>query len=317
LVAESTEIYGTPKNLNKIFDELFGEVLSDIFQDNNVIIQDFIKRGFNDVVIRQLRQNLINFIDLELKPEFISTLNQQLLSVLQNQNEIIKNFDKCNFIGSSYDGSIKTDGSAVIYNITGGTEWDDMNFDFFNFAVDLNTYATLLNDNDIVDTPSSFSSVSRLSTEFIKEDEEEKFFTIMSQTMTDINNLQKLSDYLFPEGNKVGNLEVNTPEPPKDFFDSIVGLIPTTMGELRYNQTYYNRYSDAKKDLSKHIVEFINTNQDYKKEYEKYSNFRKITTSRVVNYNTSPAPPDSAKTQLQQLYQSVQTTGNNFNGKIF
>jgi hypothetical protein len=88
------------------------------------------------------------------------------------------------------------------------------------------------------------------------------------------------------------------------------------MGELRYGQTYFDRYSDAKKDLSKHIDEFIGTNTTYKQEYEKYSNFRKITTSRVVNYNSSPEPSETAKIELQQLYQTVQTTDSDFNGKI-
>jgi len=135
--------------------------------------------------------------------------------------------------------------------------------------------------------------------------------------MTDINLLQKLSDYLFPEGNKIAGVEVNSPVPPKDFFNSIVGLSPTTYGELRYQSTYYERYNGLKKELIDFVDKFIKTNKDYKIKYEKYANFRKITTSRTANYSTTPTPPDSAKTELLNLYKSVPTTDNKFNGKIF
>jgi hypothetical protein len=315
-----THIYGIPKNLDQLFTKLFGTVLSDILSDNNLIVQDFIDRGFTDVVLRQLKQNLVNYIDLELRGDFLLELNQQLQLIYQNQNDIIKNFDKANFIYSEYDGSIKTDGSPIVYNVsgaTGVTGWSGVVDDISNFGSDADNFITLLETNGIVDEPSSFESVSIKTTSWIIDPEEEQFFTIMSKTMTDINLLQKLSDYLFPEGNKIAGVEVNSPVPPKDFFNSIVGLSPTTYGELRYQSTYYERYNGLKKELIDFVDKFIKTNKDYKIKYEKYANFRKITTSRTANYSTTPTPPDSAKTELLNLYKSVPTTDNKFNGKIF
>jgi hypothetical protein len=315
-----THIYGIPKNLDQLFTKLFGTVLSDILSDNNLIVQDFIDRGFTDVVLRQLKQNLVNYIDLELRGDFLLELNQQLQLIYQNQNDIIKNFDKANFIYSEYDGSIKTDGSPIVYNVsgaTGVTGWFGVVDDILNFGSDADNFITLLETNGIVDEPSSFESVSIKTTSWIIDPEEEQFFTIMSKTMTDINLLQKLSDYLFPEGNKIAGVEVNSPVPPKDFFNSIVGLSPTTYGELRYQSTYYERYNGLKKELIDFVDKFIKTNKDYKNKYEKYANFRKITTSRTANYSTTPTPPDSAKTELLNLYKSVPTTDNKFNGKIF
>lgn len=311
---QNTNIFGRPKNTDEIINKLSEDVINSINDGTNVIVTSFTGRGFQDVVVRQVKQNLIDFINKVVKPEISIGITQQLQTILTKENSLISNIGKINFIYDYYDGYIKTNGTPLVYNLTGDTvsAFDDITPILSGVTGDLNDYYDLVINENIVFDFSNYTSVELIDNEnTITNIIEEKFFTLMSPYFVDNNKLKSLSDYIFPNGNIISAIDVNTPEPPKNFFDKLIGLIPGEQNNISV------RYKNTNKILNKTINDF-SKNKDYKQKYEKYTKYRKISNgdNLEVMYSTTPTPPDSVKDELKKLYQSVPTGGNNFNGKI-
>lgn len=312
----NTKIFGRPKNTDDIINKLSEDVITSINDGTNIIISGFTQRGFQEPVIRQVKQKLIDFINKIVKPDISIGVTQQLQNILTKENALISNIGKINYIHSYYDGFVKTDGTPLVYNLTGQTisSFDDITPILSGVTTDLNDYYDLVRraDIQIVFNYNIYDSVELIENGGnITSKDEEKFFTIMSPYFVDDNKLKSLSDYIFPNGNIIGSVEVNTPEPPKNFFDMLVGL--TNGGDNPIN----SRYKNTNKVLNKRIDNFSD-NKDYRQKYEKYTKYRKIGNGKNLEliYSTTPTPPDSAKNELKKLYQSVPTGGNKFNGKI-
>jgi hypothetical protein len=312
----NTKLFGRPKNTDNIINKLSEDIITSINDGTNIIVSGFTQRGFQEPVIRQVKQRLVDFINKIAKPEISIGVTQQLQNILNKENALISNIGKINYIYSYYDGYIKNDGTPLVYNLTGQTisSFDDITPILSGVTTDLNDYYDLIRRNDIqiVFDFNSYESVNLIGNEGnITTQNEEKFFTIMSSYFVDDNKLRILSDYIFPNGNVISSVEVNTPEPPKNFFDMLVGL--TNGGDNPIN----SRYKNTNKVLNKRIDNFSD-NKDYRQKYEKYTKYRKIGNGKNLEliYSTTPTPPDSAKNELKKLYQSVPTGGDKFNGKI-
>jgi outer membrane protein OmpA-like peptidoglycan-associated protein len=310
----NTKIFGRPKNTDEIINKLSEDVITSIDDGTNIIVSGFTQRGFQEPVVRQVKQRLIDFINKIVKPNVSVGLSQQLQNILTKENALISNIGKINYIYSYYDGFVKNDGTPLVYNLTGQTisSFDGITPILSGVTTDLNDYYDLVRNEKIVFDYNNYESVLLIENGGnITNENEEKFFTMMSPYFVDDNNLKILSDYIFPNGNVIGSVEVNTPEPPKNFFDTLIGL--TSGGVNPIN----SRYKNTNKVLNKTIDDF-SENKDYRQKYEKYTNYRKIGNGINLEliYSTTPTPPDSAKNDLKKLYQSVPTGGDKFNGKI-
>jgi hypothetical protein len=255
---------------------------------------------------------MVDYITQVIKPEFIAGVNQQLTPINTQQQKIIDFVDKLNLVYDGYDGVIKQDGTPLPYKLSGSSLVDIKN-DLDGIASDMFFYTEELATNKI----------SRdLSVPFLLEPnenipvEEQDFFMIMCQTFVDKNKLQEYSDFIFPS-NIIGGVNFQNPRPPKKHLNDLLGLDFWDNFNLIYGKSFYDRYTQAKNKLDKIPTNFFG-GPDISRKYKTYGNFKlsSINNERIVDFTTNVPNGDEVKTRLLDLYKSVPSQGNKFNGKI-
>ena len=149
------------------------------------------------------------------------------------------------------------------------------------------------------------------------DDEEKSFFTIMCQTFTDKNKLQEFSDYVFPS-NTIGGVDYSNPKKPKKFLNDMLGLDVADFFNFSFGESFYDRYRKAKNKLEKVSTNFLG-GPAIPRKYKTYGNFKlsSLTDDRKVDFSANVPNAEVVKQTLKELYESVPTEGDKFNGKIF
>jgi len=306
-----TQIFGKPKNIDQVFEDRFNYVIGQINSGNNPLISEF--TGYPATVQTELKKKMIEFINQVVKPNFISDVNQQLLPISSQQQKIIDFVDKLNLVYDGYDGFIKQDGTPLPYKLSGSSLVDIRN-DLDNISSDMFFYTEELAKNKISrDLSEEFMLVANENI----PTEEQDFFMIMCQTIVDKNKLQQYSDFIFPS-NTIGGVNFgNLTRPPKKHLNDLLGLDFWDRFNLIYGKSFYDRYRQAKNKLDKIPTNFLG-GPDIPRKYKNYGNFKlsSITNERIVNFTTNVPNAEEVKNQILDLYQSVPSEGNKFNGKI-
>jgi hypothetical protein len=309
----TTEIYGKPKNLDKTFDDRFNFVINQINKETNVLVAKFVEKGFKEPVIKQLKSKMIDFINQKIKSNFVAGITQQLLPLYEQQQKVINFIDKMNLVYGENDGQIKTDGSALPYQLSGNSMFD-IKSDLEKVAVDLDEFIVSLGDNKIITPSNNFLLVP--DNNIPDPDVESDFFMIISQTFTDKNKLQEFSDFVFPN-NMIGGIEVDNPKKPKKFLNDILGLDFGDAFNLVFGKSFYDRYRQAKNNLDKIPTNFFG-GSNLPRKFKTYGNFKlsSLSNDRKVNFTSNVPNADEVKEKLLNLYKSVPSQGAKFNGKI-
>ena len=305
-------IFGKPKDLDKTFDNVFKDAIDKINNIVNPIVFEFELVGYNENVLQVLKQNMVSFINDKIKPEFVTNVNQQLQPLNDQQQIIVDLMDKLNLVYFENDGYIKSDGTAVPYKLSGSSMLDIFK-DLEDTAKDIDDYMTVLFENKIAREESEPFVLVNLSI----DDDEISFFTIMCETFTDKNKLQEFSDYVFPP-NSIGTTNTGNKKTPKKFLNDMLGLDFADFFNLSFGESFYDRYRKYKKELEKVPTNFLG-GPDIPRKYKAYGNFKlsSLTDDRKVDFTTNVSNAEDVKQKLKDLYETVPTEGDKFNGKIF
>ena len=316
-----TPIYGKAKNLEETFGPIFTEILDSIkiTADTstikvNEIVKNFVSLKFPDTVIKQLQDRMVQFINEKIQPNFIADLNQQLVDLNTQQQKIINTIDKLNVVHGgnsySYDGYIKSDGTPVVYQLeSAGTPLTDIKVDLDTIRADMVDYNNIITSNDII--PNTQFTLANANN--IIPDNEKEFFMIMCQTFTDKNKLDEFSKYIFPS-DIINDTNFTNPERPTKHLNKLLGLDFFDNFNLVFGESYYDRYRRAKNYLEKIPTNFVGgPNIPFK--YKNYAAFKLSSINeRKVNFTTNVADLPDGEEKLKNLYKSVPTGGEEFNG---
>ena len=312
---KETEIFGKVKELEKSINELFDGVVSDITKNDNVIIKGFLSKNYepNGPVIRTIRDNMIKYIK-DTNTDFVSGLNVELQSMLEQEQKLINIIDKLNFVDGKHDGKIKSDGSALVYNLSSGTT-GDFSADLRIVGEDLKEFIKLLDTNKII-TPVGTGTTVTYPTKEISEKSEQNFFKVVSQTFLDKNKLEQFKTFLLPNGNTIGDKTYNNDPAPLKLLEKILGL--RTIDAIDFNigsDSLHEKYTKEQRQQNRHINQFRNTNTKYIGLSKFYKPFNLLVNERKIDYSSTPDAPDDIKKKLTFLYSTANSDGNKFNGK--
>jgi hypothetical protein len=307
------KIFGKPKDLDKVFEIEFSDVIRKIEVGYNPIVVQFIDTEMPPNVITQLKTKMIDYINQIVKPSFVTDVNQQLQPLNDQQQIVIDLIDKLNLVYNNNDGYIKSDGTAVPYELS-GPSMVDIKSDLEGTASDVQEYMTVLFENKIAwdgDNTKPFLVDVGIDSDEIS------FFTIMCQTFTDKNKLQEFSDYVFPN-NTIGGINYSNPRKPKKLLNDILGLDIADFFNLNFGESYYDRYRNYKNKLEKIPTNLLG-GPAIPRKYKTYGNFKlsSLTDDRKVDFTTNVPNAEQVKQTLKGLYETVPTEGDKFNGKIF
>jgi hypothetical protein len=268
--------------------------------------------NFPSTVVNQLKLKMVDYINQVIKPDFIAGVNQQLSQINSQEQKIIDFVDKMNLVFDGYDGYVNQEGTPVPYQLTGNS-LNDIRNDLNSISQDMFFYTEELAKNKISrDLSEEFLLVEN---ENIPIDEQD-FFMIMCQTFIDKNKLQEYSDFIFPS-NTIAGVNFENPRKPKKHLNDLLGLDFWDSFNLIYGKSFYDRYTQAKNKLDKIPTNFLG-GADIPRKYKNYGNFKlsSITNERIVNFTTNVPNAEEVKNRLLDLYKSVPSEGNKFNGKI-
>jgi hypothetical protein len=309
---EDTEIFGKAAEVETGINELFNKVTSDISNNNNVIISGFTSAGFepDGPVIRTIKENMITFIKAT-NTDFVSGLNVELQSLLEQEQKLINIIDRLNFVDSGYDGKIKGDGSPLVYNVSDST--GDFLEDLNTVGVDLFEFINLLEVKNII-TPNN-GEINYPTKEIIDLDEQD-FFKVVSQTFLDKNKLEQFKTALLPNGNNIGGVSYNTPTDPVKLLERILGLRAIDAFDFNIGKdSLHEKYTKEQRQQNRHINQFRNTNTKYIGLSKFYKPFNLLTNERIFDYSSTPDASTAVKDELTFLYSTANSTDTLFNGK--
>jgi hypothetical protein len=312
---DKSEIFGKVKDLEKGINKLFDGVISDINKNDNVIIKGFLSKEYkpNGPVVDEIKKNMITFIK-GINADFVSGLNVELQSLLEQQQKLINIIDKLNFVIKDYDGKIKSDGSPLVYNVAISSAGDFIS-DIKIVGKDLKEFMESLGGKNII-TPNN--TTVEYPTKNIEDKAEQEFFKVVSQTFLDKNKLEQFKNALLPNGNTIGGVTYNPSEQPDPLklLEKILGL--RGIDTIDFNiggDSLHEKYTKEQRQQNRHINQFRNTNTKYIGLSKFYKPFNTLINERVFDYSSTPDAPDNIKKDLTELYSTVNSQGPLFNGK--
>ena len=334
------EIYGKPNYFSKDSDlikQQFTNSVTDINGDNNPIIKYLLNLQFNDNIMRQVRSNMIDYIN-NLETTFsngITTIVQDIVVFEQNYVQIIR---KINAIVDATDGKLLDTNTPRIYNLSGTTQvsestktsknpqdttYKELVYDFLTLDNDrhlgpirvddaTSQYNKLLNEEPYTmafsgnSTYTSDGEFKVLNPDLFQTKEEKTFFFIMARILSDKNKKDEYINYIIKGDLATTKDPVNL----KNKFEKVVN----------------NLSDDYRKELKDEEKLFTNL--------KKTPEFKSLTVgledvmypkgkTRKLTYTTVPLTDDAiVKKQGQlitDLYKTVNLEPDNkktFNGKI-
>jgi hypothetical protein len=209
------EIYGKPNYFSKDSDlikQQFTNSVTDINGDNNPIIKYLLNLQFNDNIMRQVRSNMIDYIN-NLETTFsngITTIVQDIVVFEQNYIQIIR---KINAIVDATDGKLLDTNTPRIYNLSGttqvsktynkGTTYNELVDDFLTLDKATSQYNTLLNGVPYTmafsGNPTYYPETREfkvLNPDLFQTKEEKTFFFIMARILSDKNKKDEYINYV-------------------------------------------------------------------------------------------------------------------------
>jgi len=315
-----TKLYGKPNEFEKRINKLSSKIKEDIDNETNSLISCFkeiLSLSDQENIIRDTKRKLKAYVE-SVEKEIIRDLAQPINTITDNEQNLIKTFNKLNVVTTKklgnvqtltgIDGKILSDGNVKIYNLTGDTTvFDKMITDYLTVAKKLNDYAIEKSDLKIIPLPNEkfydnekCYEITDYSLSELDKDEDKRLYTLLSQTFTNKDKYE----LLFIEF-------VSTPE-----IEAISGAkadLTKKYDALRAN--FEEAYGRDKEKMTQ------DSNDNILKELKTFK--FEDNVNRRLKYETQPLDSNDSlskdkKTQITQIY--GQTNWDNkkdtFDGKV-
>ena len=315
-----TKLYGKPNEFEKRINKLSSKIKEDIDNETNSLISSFkeiLSLSGQENIIRDTKRKLKAYVE-SVEKEIIRDLAQPINTITDNEQNLIKTFNKLNVVTTKklgnvepitgIDGKILSDGNVKIYNLTGDTTvFDKMIKDYLTVAKKLNDYAIEKSDLKIIPLPNekfydneNCFEITDYSLSELDKDEDKRLYTLLSQTFTNKDKYE----LLFIEF-------VSTPE-----IEAISGAkadLTKKYDALRVN--FEEAYGRDKEKMTQ------DSNDNILKELKTFK--FEDNVNRRLKYETQPLDSNDSlskdkKTQITQIY--GQTNWDNkkdtFDGKV-
>jgi outer membrane protein OmpA-like peptidoglycan-associated protein len=297
------QIYGKPEKWEEKVDEIYNKVIADVDNNNNPIIKELGKNF--DITkpiypMRQVKINLKNYIK-SIKDKILTDVNTPMTTLVETEQKYIQNIRKLNAIVDKTDGRVSTQGTPVIYNLS-GNPYNELVSDFGKLKATTDKYNNLLKSKNIAfkEAQTTYSLLTPIG-----GDSDKNFFLFMSRILTDENK--------------------------KNAFVNFILGTPLSLLSEEQPVNLNNRTRAIVDDLAK------NYNIELKKEKELFENLKKSAAytqlvdgleqemyvtgkSRIFGYDTTPNPQTESlqKDIIFNLYRTtnVNNNRNTFDGKI-
>ena len=128
-----TKLYGKPNEFEKRINKLSSKIKEDIDNETNTLISSFkaiLSLSGQENIIRDTKRKLKAYVE-SVEKEIIRDLAQPINTITDNEQNLIKTFNKLNVVTTKklgnvqtltgIDGKILSDGNVKIYNLTGDT----------------------------------------------------------------------------------------------------------------------------------------------------------------------------------------------------
>jgi hypothetical protein len=315
-----TKLYGKPNEFEKRINKLSSKIKEDIDNETNSLISSFkeiLSLSGQENIIRDTKRKLKAYVE-SVEKEIIRDLAQPINTITDNEQNLIKTFNKLNVVTTKklgnvepitgIDGKILPDGNVKIYNLTGDTTvFEKMITDYLTVAKKLNDYAIEKSDLKIIPLPNekfydneNCFEITDYSLSELDKDEDKRLYTLLSQTFTNKDKYE----LLFIEF-------VSTPE-----IEAISGAkadLTKKYDALRVN--FEEAYGRDKEKMTQ------DSNDNILKELKTFK--FEDNVNRRLKYETQPLDSNDSlskdkKTQITQIY--GQTNWDNkkdtFDGKV-
>ena len=331
----SSVIYGKPNQLtNDLMDQLFDKAISDCaFKDGvavNPILQYYIKKGFKviggDNVIQMISQNLVSYIK-NMKSSFSNEYTNIIQTIVLEEQNLIQNINKLNFISGGYDGKIIDGLTPKAYFTSGTTQVsplsnippiplntsEELLNDLSKMAITLKDFNQSLTDNNLISKPENFNkdnatftpltdNIGNLdSTEGTIEQAKIRFYMIFSTIFLDSSKLESFKNEI------------------------ISGPLKTIKNKEKIKKTMDNICEDLAKDYKKEYdaEQKVFTTFKQSKTYKDYTDGIELKMypkgkTRIFDFTTVPIGDTMIVNELiKQLYSTtpISEPKNTFNDK--
>jgi outer membrane protein OmpA-like peptidoglycan-associated protein len=303
---QEIKFFGKPQDIQTNIDTLFSDVINDIKTEQFDFIEEMVSRKYQKKVIEQVKANMIEYIT-NYKSNYSTGLSSIIQEITNQEQKLINVFSKLDFVSTLSDGFIKPNSDIQIYNLSGtsdvvsGSTYANTLFeltgDYTLAGTQLDDFMDFLISNSVVSTSFTPTNITSVSLQGAQQDEK-RFYLLMSSVILDKNKLQGFKDVVL----KNGLTQVNNPTSLEALFDNSFGV---------------DRYNAYTKEKERNVKNF--TSLKATPEYKNYQVFTPYTKgkTRLFSYSTETAGTDIQKTRLRNIYSNVNTNNNNniFNGK--
>jgi len=207
-----TKLYGKPNEYEKRINKLSSKIKEDIDNEKNSLISSFkeiLSLSGQENIIRDTKRKLKAYVE-SVEKEIIRDLAQPINTITDNEQNLIKTFNKLNVVTTKklgnvepitgIDGKILPDGNVKIYNLTGDTTvFEKMIYDYLTVAKKLNEYAIEKSDLKIIPLPNekfydneNCFEITDYSLSELDKDEDKRLYTLLSQTFTNKDKYELL-----------------------------------------------------------------------------------------------------------------------------
>jgi hypothetical protein len=315
-----TKLYGKPNEFEKRINKLSSKIKEDIDNETNSLISCFkeiLSLSDQENIIRDTKRKLKAYVE-SVEKEIIRDLAQPINTITDNEQNLIKTFNKLNVVTTKklgsvqtltgIDGKILSDGNVKIYNLNGDAAvFEKMITDYLTVAKKLNDYAIEKSDLKIIPLPNekfydneNCFEITDYSLSELDKDEDKRLYTLLSQTFTNKDKYE----LLFIEF-------VSTPE-----IEAISGAkadLTKKYDALRAN--FEEAYGRDKEKMMQ------DSNDNILKELKTFK--FEDNVNRRLKYETQPLDSNDSlskdkKTQITQIYGQTNWDNkkNTFDGKV-
>jgi hypothetical protein len=302
-----------------LVNKLIDDVKNDITANNNTIIQYFLSKGFSDqgIVIQAIRTNMLNYVE-GLRQDFVNGIILELDGINQEELALISLLDQMNIVYTNIDGKVTEKNDVVIYTLSGSSS-ADLFSDYDLLGPEYDEFISFLYSNELVSDPLDGTfDIASSTFEVLTLDYDKRFFTLMSQIITDKNKLETFKNALLPTGNVISGIEVTSPKPPLKILNKILGL--NNFQEIDFGFGFDNmheRYSQEKrKQDRKYSLLPVKAPLKYNKYTKFFNPYNKLSNKRILDYVYNPSATEEQKTKILNLWsQTYNGDQNSYNGK--
>jgi outer membrane protein OmpA-like peptidoglycan-associated protein len=306
----NVKIFGKPENVEDKIDDLFVELINDVNSDTNYLIKNLIGFNFSEKIIRDVKSNIINYIN-EYKNEFSNNIFGIINEIVLKEQSLVQNLRKINLITEKIDGKILNTGMPLVYNITETDQVDtssiaNYNNTFEEIKGDYESEVTKINDyynliiskNIITEFGSNYGNIPGDFTSFttqISTIEDKRMFMALSKIFNNNDNLENFISTIL-SGNVRSNIRLR-----QKFRKICNDFSNKVKSEINNERTFINGVIDDNL-----IKDYLNKSS-YVRGKKRIFNY----TTEIENNNTIN------QEKIKNLYSTLNVNNNNtWNGKI-